>query len=205
MPTPAAKKKRAAPRMRTHFAESAILDAAIQVFSHRGIDETRVEDLIAAAKISRRTFYKYFGGKEEVLAGLYDLVTGKMVDLIRGSGSDDRVGLDEIRAAIDAYLDFHAVNRKLLRLLVEQAMRSDSLLHKRRTWLRGELARLFDRALRGAGKKPDPIVSQALIAMLEGLSLHLLESSAGRGDIDRARHVVHSVADHLLGVPRSRK
>jgi AcrR family transcriptional regulator len=191
--------------MRTHFAESAILDAAIQVFSQHGIDETRVEDLIAAAKISRRTFYKYFGSKEEVLAGLYELVTGKMIDLIRAGRPEDKVGLDEIRAGIDAYLDFHALNRKLLRLLVEQAMRSDSLLHKRRIWLRGELSRLLERAMRGAGRKLDPLVFSALIAMLEGLSLHLLETGAGRAEIDRAKQIVHSVADHLLGVKRSAK
>src|SRR5882672_5848423 len=110
MPSPAKKKQSRPPRMRTHFAENAILDAAIPVFSERGIEETRVEDLIAAANISRRTFYKYFGGKEQVLAGIYQLITGKLVDAIRAGEAEREVGLAEIRAGIDAYLDFHAVN-----------------------------------------------------------------------------------------------
>ena len=49
------------------FARTQILIHAMSVFNRRGLEETSVQDLLDAATISRRTFYKYFTGTLDVL------------------------------------------------------------------------------------------------------------------------------------------
>lgn len=44
----------------------AIAHAAIELFDARGYDATTVDDIAAAANTSRRTFFRYFAGKDEV-------------------------------------------------------------------------------------------------------------------------------------------
>jgi AcrR family transcriptional regulator len=45
-----------------------IADAAMGLFLSRGFEETTVEDVAQAAGISRRSYFRYFTSKEEVLA-----------------------------------------------------------------------------------------------------------------------------------------
>ena len=49
-----------------------VLDAATEVFAARGFAGTRVDDLIEAAGISKRTLYEDFDSVEAVLTAVYD-------------------------------------------------------------------------------------------------------------------------------------
>ena len=55
------------------FAKTQILLQSLSVFSRQGLEETSVQDLLEAASISRRTFYKYFSNKIDVLENIYEL------------------------------------------------------------------------------------------------------------------------------------
>src|SRR5690242_18321579 len=53
----------------------AIWDAAIQLFLKKGFDETTVEDIARAAGVSRRSFFRYFSSKSDLMAqGIVDYV-----------------------------------------------------------------------------------------------------------------------------------
>jgi AcrR family transcriptional regulator len=48
---------------------AALRAAAKQLFADRGFEATTVRDIATAAKVTERTFYRYFDGKEGLLAG----------------------------------------------------------------------------------------------------------------------------------------
>jgi AcrR family transcriptional regulator len=67
----------------------AITDAGLRLFLANGYDETTLDDIAAAANISRRTFFSYFESKEEILQAATD--TG-FIDALRTAfaGTDNR-------------------------------------------------------------------------------------------------------------------
>ena len=50
------------------FARDAIWNAAIDLFSEKGFDETTVEEIAARAGASRRSFFRHFKSKSELMA-----------------------------------------------------------------------------------------------------------------------------------------
>jgi len=186
----------AARTISAHFARSAILAAATKVFTQHGIAPTRVEDILLAAGIARRTFYRHFRSKDDVLAALYEVWTGELVKAIeaaRARKPDDP--LAGVRAGITTYLAFFRASPRALRELVGLAMTEPGLAPRRR-WLRGEIVRLLDEAVRALdGRKLDPLVYLALVSALEGLSLEPTE-------VDRVEMVVNALMENALGLPK---
>jgi len=50
------------------LVREAIYDAAIELFAVKGFDETTVEEVAQAAGVSRRSFFRYFASKDDLLA-----------------------------------------------------------------------------------------------------------------------------------------
>jgi len=50
------------------LVRDAIFDAAIALFAVKGFDETTVEEVARAAGVSRRSFFRYFASKDDLLA-----------------------------------------------------------------------------------------------------------------------------------------
>ncbi|MCA9673148.1 MAG: TetR/AcrR family transcriptional regulator [Myxococcales bacterium] len=183
--------------------ERDIIGAAASVFAEKGIAATRVEDLLEAAGVSRRTFYKYFGSKIDALSALYDLATEMLVSAINAAVQNSEPGVARARAAIGAYLEYHSAAPALLRVLQPEAMRGDSPLFDKRRAVQRQLIALFDREVRTTqGRAVDAWVFRGLLLSLEGLSMHLLESTdCAPEDLSRANAVMAALVENVLALP----
>lgn len=59
-----------------------LIEAAMEVFSSKGVDATVIEDLIEQAQVSRGTFYNYFRTTEEVMAAVQQVVGNELLSLV---------------------------------------------------------------------------------------------------------------------------
>lgn len=67
-PSPQVRKR----KLLTEFRRSEILDAATRVFGDKGYDETRMDDVAAAANLAKATVYAYFDSKDEIFAAVVE-------------------------------------------------------------------------------------------------------------------------------------
>jgi AcrR family transcriptional regulator len=83
-----------------------LLESALVVFARKGFHDTRIDDVCAAAGISRATFYRYFDRKEALFDALVDLMGVEVIEI--GQRLDpvtpDAAGLATMRKWIDLLL-----------------------------------------------------------------------------------------------------
>ncbi|MEV5353092.1 TetR family transcriptional regulator [Streptomyces sp. NPDC093516] len=77
----------------------ALLRAALELFATRGYEETTVDDIAAAVDVSQRTFFRYFGGKEETAFFVPRLAEALVVDAVRARPREE-VPLEALRRAV---------------------------------------------------------------------------------------------------------
>jgi AcrR family transcriptional regulator len=191
--------------LRAHFTRNRVLEAAGNVFAAKGIEGTRIDDILEAANISRRTFYKYFRSKEEVLSGLFGVMSALVLEALAGGNvTDDHHPLAAVRRTLDSYLDFHANAGPLLRLLTVEAMRPESPLAPLRHQFQSHIIAVVDAALGASGRpSPHPYTYRALLGAIEAVSLALLSSSARAEDVAQAKQILWTLVDRvLLDAPR---
>jgi mycofactocin system transcriptional regulator len=78
---------------------------ALALFAERGFAETTVDDIAAEAGISRRTFFRYFASKNDVVWGEFDALLRAMDEWLGAVGDDEPM----LPALTDAVVRFNAV------------------------------------------------------------------------------------------------
>ena len=82
----------------------AILDGARRVFLRQGYHGTRVDQVVAEAGVSKRTLYKYFATKQDLLAALIDQVCSQLIAPLKVEAASDADLADVLRRLALDYL-----------------------------------------------------------------------------------------------------
>lgn len=176
---------------RSQAIESAILDAARRVFAQKGYDEATVADLLEGASISRRTFYRYFDNREAVLLRLYENWIKELQAALFVSSAGAATAWERMMKTLPEYLRFHSTDTTLLRTVIAQSQRTSSALYERRRSFRTLLVQLVESAVTERRGGPiDPLTAVGLVAVLDRLSSHLLETGAQEDDVRRVERVI---------------
>lgn len=81
---------------------AALIDAALDLFLNQGYEHTTVDQIAAAAEVSPRTFFRYFGSKEELLAHNMNAAEEALVRAL----AERPAGEPPFTAAAEAYRAF---------------------------------------------------------------------------------------------------
>lgn len=158
---------------------------AIRLFRDQGFEATTVDDIAAAAGIGRRTFFRYFPSKNDVLWGDFDQRLADLREFLRRQPRSAPL-MEALRAAV---LEFNRLppeevhwHRERMRLvLYVPALRAHSIL--RYAALREVIAEFVAGRL-GLGADDHP--PQAIAWALLGVALSAYEQWLRRDDADLA-------------------
>lgn len=125
-------------RERTRQAvRDEVLTAAWRLFADHGFETTTVEQITEAAGMSRRSFFRYFATKEELI--LIRLVEhDEKVASMLASRPAEEDAWTAVRAALVPMLEAHEAQRerslRLIRMMREPGLRS-TIAERERLWL----------------------------------------------------------------------
>lgn len=182
-------------------ARAMILQGGARVFVKHGVRLASVAHILELAKVSRRTFYRFYESKEDVLVALYRIGTEGLLEACRLAVRDERDPLKQVERCIDAHLINAQGLGPLVFVLGGEAQRQESALHARRMEVHDELVGLLSRAY--AERKLDPLLMRAIVLGLEGVTRNTLaEGDQGRAvtpaSIQRAKRVMLRMATATL-------
>jgi AcrR family transcriptional regulator len=93
---------------RTFVAENQrerLLNGVVEAVAEHGYNATTIGRITAAAKISRRTFYEYFEGKEDCFIAAYEMVDDHVRSSMLAAGDPAESWPEQVRARLAALLD----------------------------------------------------------------------------------------------------
>lgn len=93
---------------RRRLVRQSLTGAAIDLFLTRGYDETTVDEIAGAAGVGRRTFFRYFKSKEDVIFPDHAQWLNKVQDSLNAAGRHDpplQVVCQAVRIVLDSYVD----------------------------------------------------------------------------------------------------
>jgi AcrR family transcriptional regulator len=88
-----------------HPFRRRLLDGLAESIAERGYRESTIADIVRHARTSKRTFYQEFNTKEECFIELLSTANGEMIAQIRAAVDPEAFWHDQVRQAIDAYVD----------------------------------------------------------------------------------------------------
>ena len=77
----------------------AVTHAALELFAERGFEETTVDDIADALGVSRRTLFRYFASKNDMVWGEFDWVLARLRRCLEATDADEPLH-DALRSAV---------------------------------------------------------------------------------------------------------
>ncbi|PGZ96231.1 TetR family transcriptional regulator [Bacillus pseudomycoides] len=80
--------------------------AAIECFKEKGIEKTKISDIVKSAGIAQGTFYLYFSSKLSVVPAITEIMVEKMICAVEEKVQASSSFLDTFSQIVDAIFDF---------------------------------------------------------------------------------------------------
>jgi AcrR family transcriptional regulator len=142
-----------------------ILDAVADVVSFAGYAAMSVEDIIATAGVSRRTFYDHFKSKEEAFLTAYDTVGVALFDRVQAAYASSETFASGVIACLEAFLEFTAAEPRYAEMCIVEALAAGPEAIERRNKVMKTLAELLYKGAQTVpgGNRPPELVAETIV------------------------------------------
>lgn len=165
-----------------------LAQVAYELTRERGFHNVTVDDMAAAAGVSRSTLLRYFGSKEEAVLSAFDAHADQFADALRArpAGEDDWTALRRaLGGVIEFYLQDPVAALAMTRLIFDTPELSGRQLEKQHSWRPALTAALAERA---GVSGPVPISVEVKVAAATScLNIAVERWSASDGELDLAQ------------------
>ncbi|UUU32456.1 TetR/AcrR family transcriptional regulator [Streptomyces sp. CA-210063] len=162
-----------------------LTQVAFELFLRDGFDKVTLDDLASAAGVSRSTFLRYFGTKEDAVLGAFDAHGNWVAEALRARPADED-DWTALRRALDTVIQrYHqdpAGSLATTRLVRETPALCARQLEKQHGW-RPTLARALAER-HGSSGSPSLADTVRAAAALDCLNIALDHWTASDGDLD---------------------
>ena len=152
---------------RRERTRTELLAAATRVLAEKGLDQTKVSDIAAAADVGVGTFYLHFADKE----ALFDAVVDDTVRRLKATVDDARAKAREPRTKIvatnRAFFRFARDNREVFKIVFGHAAAYNDLIRRAQSLFIADIEKeVRDGVAAGAfAQLPPALVAQAVVGM----------------------------------------
>jgi AcrR family transcriptional regulator len=123
-------RRRDEPRKR----DAEVYAAALRLFTEKGYHATSMQDIAAAVGLYKGSLYHYIGGKEELLACVFERGMGSLLDDVEAIAGDTSLAASrQLRLILRAHVTAVADNREALTVYLHEfrALAGETLDHVR--------------------------------------------------------------------------
>jgi AcrR family transcriptional regulator len=156
-----------------------LVAGTIAAIAEKGYRDATVTDVVAAAGVSRRTFYHYFSSKQDCYMAAYDVVARHLAEASTTAAEGVADWGPRVKAEIAGAMAFFAANPDLVRFYLQAPPRAGEDVATRHRQATGRvLAQLSDGAP-AATRKPNPDVLNAVAGGMAALIVRKVEEGQG--------------------------
>lgn len=180
-------------------ARGRLEEAALDLYTERGFDETTVAEIAERAGLTERTYFRHFSDKREVLFGGQDQLAQLFVDAVAGADGS-LPPLDVVGAALAATGPFFEGRH-------EQARRRQAVIAANPSLQERELIKLsaIASAMADALRRRGVAESASTLAAEAGMAIFKVafERWINRGEPDQLPRFIRGALDELRTVSSS--
>lgn len=173
----------------------------IAAVAQHGYHEATVSQIVQAAGVSRRTFYQYFGSKEECVLDTYEVVQEFLLGEMRGAGEEAGQCVQRVGAQVAAGLAVFVANPDLaLFLLAVPQTAGGEVLDRYRLLLRSAQKLLKEGVdERPTRRHPGDAIDDGLAGGIASLIVHAVRAGEGPELSSRLHEILQLILAPYLG------
>ena len=152
-----------------------ILDAALNIFSHKGYHDTRLDEIVEESGTSKGSIYFHFPNKERLFFALVDQFADLLERRTIAAIEQQEKGIARVEAALEAVVEAFGKYRRPAKILLVQAVGLGAPFEQKRNEINDRFAHLIEIYLQEAIDEADiapvdtEVVSYAWMGAIYGV------------------------------------
>lgn len=140
-------------RQKKDAKRTAMMQAAVQIFSERGYQSATIRDIVKEADVSIGTFYFYFPDKETLFVHLYEETADFLIHTLQQSANSRTTFPQQVKAVLQSYVSIAIFEPAVVELLLVAGVGTVPALSGNTATFREKLIQIWQRPLGEAIKK----------------------------------------------------